>query len=79
MPNTEELTMAISNKNSFIGLILGTVPYKALRKEYSHLLSLKLYLQNERLTGIIIALAAAEREYYAYPFHIDLKKQIEED
>lgn len=74
LPNKETLTMMISKQNSSIGLILGTLPYEGLRKEYSHLLSLKLYKKDNELTGTIVALPAAEREYYAYPFHVELKK-----
>ena len=75
LPNKETLTAAITKQNSFIGLILGTLPYKKLRKEYSHLLSLKLYKHKDKLTGTIVALPAAMREYYAYPFHVELKKE----
>lgn len=74
LPNSETLLMAITNQNSFIGLLQGTLPYSNLRKEHSHLLSLKLLKENEKLRGTIVALPAADREYYAYPFHIELSK-----
>jgi hypothetical protein len=38
-------------------------------------MSLKLYKNGNILSGTIVALAAAEREYYAYPFYIRLEKK----
>lgn len=74
LPNKEELLMALTSNNSFIGLFLGELPFNSLRNEFSHLLSVKLLKNQDKLSGTIVALAAANREYYAYPFHVDLSK-----
>ena len=36
---------------------------------------LKLIRIKNKLKGTVVALPAAEREYYAYPFHVELVKQ----
>ena len=56
-------------------MLPGILPSNDLRREYSHFLSLKLLKNENKLTGTIVALAAANREYYAYPFYIKLEKQ----
>ena len=77
LPNKEDLLMALTNDNSFIGLFLGELPNEKMRSEHSHLLSLKLLKSGNELNGTIVALAAAEREYYAYPFHVNLVKETD--
>ncbi len=75
IPHKTELLMGIVNDNSFIGMLPGNLPSARIQKEFSQFLSLKLYKNKDTLSGTIVALAAAEREYYAYPFAIKLKKQ----
>ena len=53
----------------------GILPSKDIRREYSHFMSLKLLKNANILTGTIVAIAAADREYYAYPFYIKFEKQ----
>lgn len=75
IPHKTILLAGIINKESFIGMFPGTLPSKDIRKEFSQFMSLKLYKNGNILSGTIVALAAAEREYYAYPFYIRLEKK----
>ncbi len=75
IPHKTVLLYAMVNKNYFIGTTTGMLPATHLRKEFSHLLILKLLKKNNLLTGTITAMAAAGREYYAYPFFMNLKKR----
>jgi len=77
LPNQEDLLMALTNQGSFIGLFLGQLPHPKLRREFSHLLSLKLLKQGNEMRGTVVALAAAQREYYAYPLQITLTKEAQ--
>ena len=75
LPNSEQLLMGLTNQGSFIGLFLGELPSSAVRKEISHLLSLKLLKEGDQLRGTVVALGATAREYYAYPFAVELSKE----
>jgi CubicO group peptidase (beta-lactamase class C family) len=75
VPHKTVLLYAMVNQNYFIGTTTGILPATHLRKEFSHLLILKLLKKNNLLTGTITTMAAANREYYAYPFFMDLKKR----
>jgi hypothetical protein len=63
------------NQSYFLGTTTGMLPAEHLRRELSHLLIIKLLKRNNFLTGFITIMAAADREYYAYPFFVDLKKK----
>ncbi|MEM6893866.1 MAG: serine hydrolase domain-containing protein [Bacteroidota bacterium] len=75
IPVSSKLLMGIHYENYFLGTGIGNLPAKAIRKEFPHFLSLKLYRKGNQLTGTIVNLAAAQREYYALPYAISLKKQ----
>jgi CubicO group peptidase (beta-lactamase class C family) len=75
IPHKTILISALINKNSFMGTFPGILPSKDIRREYSHFMCLKLLKNENRLTGTIVAIPAADREYYAYPFYIKLEKQ----
>jgi len=75
IPHKTILLAGIINKESFIGMYPGTLPSKDIKKEFSQIMSLKLYKTNKTLSGTIVALAASNREYYAYPFYIKLEKK----
>lgn len=75
LPNKSSLLFSVINQHSFIGTGIGLLPASNLRKEYNHLLSIKLLRKEDVLTGTIMVLPTAEREYYVYPYHIVLKKQ----
>lgn len=75
IPNKAILLTGLVNKNSFIGMFSGDLPSNDIRHEFSQFLSLKLYKNGNALSGTIVAMAAAKREYYAYPYYICLKKQ----
>jgi CubicO group peptidase (beta-lactamase class C family) len=75
IPHKTILLVGIINKESFIGMFPGTLPSKDIRKEFSQIMSLKLYKKGRTLSGTIVALAASNREYYAYPFYIKLEKK----
>ena len=75
IPHKTFLISAIINENSFLGTLPGILPSSDLRREYSHFLSLKLLKNGNNLSGTVVAIAAAEREYYAHPFYIKLEKQ----
>lgn len=76
IPSITQLFFGMINNNSFLGTTSGNLPSSDLRKEYNHLLSLKLIKQKDRLSGTITAMAAASREYYAYPYAIELYKKL---
>jgi CubicO group peptidase (beta-lactamase class C family) len=75
IPHKTILLAGIVNKESFIGMFPGTLPSKDIRQEFSQIMSLKLYKTGKTLSGTIVALAAADREYYAYPYYIKLDKK----
>ncbi len=75
IPNKTALLYGLINKESFIGIYPGNIAAQDIRNEYSHLMSLKLYKKGNTLKGTVVALPAAEREYYAYPFSIQLEKE----
>jgi CubicO group peptidase (beta-lactamase class C family) len=75
LPHKTILLAGIVNREFFIGTFPGTLPSKDIRREFSQILSLKLYKKGNVLSGAIVALAAANREYYAYPFRIRLEKK----
>jgi len=75
IPNKTFLATGLVNKNSFLGMYLGNLPSKDIRHEFSQFLSLKLIKKGNMLSGTVVALAASEREYYAYPYYIKLKKE----
>lgn len=75
IPHKTILLAGIVNKNSFIGMFPGNLPANDIRREFSQFMSLKLYKDGNILSGTIVAMAAAEREYYAYPFYIRLEKK----
>jgi CubicO group peptidase (beta-lactamase class C family) len=75
VPHKTVLLYGMVNQNYFLGTTTGILPAGHLRKEFGHLLILKLLKKNNLLTGTITAMAAADREYYAYPFFLDLKKR----
>lgn len=60
-------------KNSFIGMFSGDLPSKDIQHKFSQFMSLKLYKCGNVLSGTIVAMAASEREYYAYPYYIRLE------
>lgn len=74
IPNKTILLNAMINEGSFIGTYLGNLPSKDIRHEFSQIMSLKLFKKNNSLSGTVVALAAADREYYAYPYYIEMKK-----
>lgn len=75
IPHKTILLNGIVNENSFIGVFPGNLPSDDIRHEFSQFMSLKLYKKNNVLSGSVVSLAAAEREYYAYPFYIRLEKE----
>jgi CubicO group peptidase (beta-lactamase class C family) len=75
LPHKTILLAGIVNKEFFVGMFPGNLPSKDIRREFSQILSLKLYKKGKTLSGAIVALAAASREYYAYPFYIKLEKK----
>lgn len=78
IPHKTILLVGIVNRGSFIGMFPGTLPSKDIRKGFSHFMSLKLYKNGNTLSGAVVALAAANREYYAYPFYLKLSKRRED-
>lgn len=62
-------------KNSFIGMYPGELPSDDIRHEFSQFMSLKLYKNGNTLSGTIVALATADREYYAHPYYIKLERE----
>jgi CubicO group peptidase (beta-lactamase class C family) len=75
LPHKSVLLYGMVNQSYFLGTTTGMLPAEHLRKELSHLLIIKLLKKNNFLTGFITIMAAADREYYAYPFFVDLKKK----
>ncbi|MTI32143.1 serine hydrolase domain-containing protein [Xanthovirga aplysinae] len=75
LPHKSILTMGQVNENSFIGMFPGDLPSKDIRHEFSQFLSLKLYKIGDVLSGTVVAFAAAEREYYGYPYYIRLERK----
>lgn len=75
LPNKTFLLSGMVNKNSFIGMFPGDLPSKDIRHEFSQFMSLKLIKSGNILSGTVVALAAADREYYAYPYYIRLIKE----
>jgi CubicO group peptidase (beta-lactamase class C family) len=75
LPHKTFLLAGIINGTAFIGMLPGNLPSTQLRKEYSQILVLKLIREGSRLSGSVTALAAAQREYYAYPFYMELEKK----
>ncbi|MGF7141542.1 serine hydrolase domain-containing protein [Roseimarinus sediminis] len=74
IPNKTFLLNGLVNQKSFIGMFPGDLPSNDIRHEFSQFLSLKLIKNDNVLSGQIVALAAADREYYAYPYYIRLEK-----
>lgn len=74
IPYKSSLLFGAVNHNRFIGTGIGKLPASNLRKEFSHLLSFKLLKNGTKLTGTITTLATADREYYAYPYYMQLEK-----
>jgi CubicO group peptidase (beta-lactamase class C family) len=74
LPHKSVLLYGMVNSGYFLGTTTGILPVTHLRRQLSHLLILKLLKKNDSLTGFIAAMAAADREYYAYPFFVNLKK-----
>lgn len=75
LPHKSILLYGMINQNYFLGTTTGVLPVKHIRKQLSHLLILKLLKENRSLTGFATLMAAADREYYAYPFYVNLKKK----
>jgi CubicO group peptidase (beta-lactamase class C family) len=75
LPHKSVLLYGMVNQSYFLGTTTGMLPAEHLRRELSHLLIIKLLKRNNFLTGFITIMAAADREYYAYPFFVDLKKK----
>ena len=78
IPYKSSLLFGAIYKNRFIGTGIGQLPVKNSRPG-SHLLSLKFLKEGNQLTGTITLLAAAKREYYAYPFQIELEKMASKE
>ena len=74
LPYHARMLFGAINQGYFIGTGTGDLPAKDSR-ENPHLLSLKLYKEENTLKGTIISMAAAEREYYARPYYIQLTKE----
>jgi len=75
IPHKTILLTGLVNKNYFIGMYPGDLPSDDIRHEFSQFISLKLHKNDNVLSGTVVALAAAEREYYAYPYYIRLEKE----
>ncbi|MEO9070111.1 MAG: serine hydrolase domain-containing protein [Ginsengibacter sp.] len=75
IPHRTILLAGIINKGSFIGMFPGTLPSNDIRQEFSQIMSLHLFKKGRILSGTIVSLAAAAREYYAYPYYIKLEKK----
>jgi CubicO group peptidase (beta-lactamase class C family) len=75
LPHKTILLASIVNREFFVGMFPGNLPSKDIRREFSQIMSLKLFKSGDRLSGAIVALAAASREYYAYPFYIKLERK----
>ena len=73
--NKAILLSGLVKRNSFIGMFSGTLPSSDIRHEFSQFLSLKLFKNCNVLSGAVVAMAAADREYYAYPYYIRLEKK----
>lgn len=76
IPYTSSLLFGAINRNRFIGTGVGKLPASNLRRKFSQLLTIKLLKNKNQLTGTITTLAAADREYYAYPYYLYLEKTI---
>lgn len=72
LPYTTKLFFGMLKQNYFLGTGMGELPASDNRKGRRHLLSFKLLRIGNQLKGTIVALAAADREYYAYPFYIEM-------
>ena len=75
IPHKSILLSAIVKQDYFLGMFPGILPAQDIRREFSHFMSLKLRKEGDTLSGTVVAMAAAEREYYTYPFYIELQKQ----
>ena len=75
IPHKTFLLSGLVNKNSFIGAFPGDLPSVDIRHEMSQFMSLKLYKNGNILSGSIVAMAAGDREHYAYPYYIRLERQ----
>lgn len=64
------------NKNSFVGAYLGDLPSDDIRHEHSQLMNVNLYKDGDVLSGFILAIPAAEKMYYSYPYYIRLERKI---
>ncbi len=74
LPVHSKLLFGAVNKDYFIGTGTGELPASNKRKDLQHLLSFKLFKDGTKMTGTIVNLAAAHREYYAHPYSIQLEK-----
>ena len=74
IPHRTLLLSALQHTNHFIGMVPGDIPAQDIRSGLSHFLSLKLLQKQNMMTGVLTALPAAEREYYAHSYYIKLKK-----
>lgn len=73
LPYRTKLLFGAVNQNYFIGTGTGELPTPDKRR-LPHLLSFKLFKDQDLLKGTIVNMAAAEREYYARPYFIELSR-----
>lgn len=76
LPVHNRLLFGAVHKDYFIGTGTGELPASDKRKNLQHLFSFKLFKEGTTMTGTIVHLAAAQRQYYGRPYAIQLKKTI---
>ncbi len=74
IPVRSKLLFGMINQDYFIGSGVGDLNTANQRDEFRHLLSFKLFKEGNALKGTIVNMAAADREYYARPYFINLEK-----
>ena len=75
LPYATKLFMGMINQGYFIGTGMGPLPDITGREANNRLLSLKLHRSDENtLRGTLVGIGIAEREYYAYPYFMELVK-----
>ena len=74
LPFNSQLLFGLVNQGYFVGTGVGELSTSSEKDCNQHLLSFKLFKTGNSLKGQIISLAAADREYYALPYPINLER-----
>lgn len=77
VPHTMLLNFAGTDGDQLVGILGGRLPSADLSRSVDHLNKLTLVRKGEILRGFITALAADERERYAFSYPVTLKKMPE--